>query len=136
MAASSPIYANNTQTEPSTPTGRTRLQKKSNRMSAQPAPHSSPLAPITPYQNNAHTPRSLPRGNAGDYPSENYAPQVYGSSPGYRGSVGGAPPIPVKLPVSQQGPPPQAHAAPGDTWALLEEMKSIDLGSGRARRRY
>ena len=135
MAASSPIHMNNNPPEPSTPTGRHRLQKKSHRMSAQPAPHSSPLAPITPYQNNAHTPRSLPRGNAGDYPNENYAPQTYGSSPGYRGSTG-PPPIPAKVPVNQQGPPLHANANGGDAWALLEEMKNIDLGSGRARRRY
>lgn len=139
MAASSPIYMNSSpQQEPSTPTGRHRLQKKSNRMSAQPTPQSSPLAPITPYQNNSHTPRSLPRGSNGDYPNENYAPQNYGSSPGYRGSVGsvGPPPVPAKIPVNMQGPPPQAGAQGGDPWALLEEMKSIDLGSGRARRRY
>ena len=135
MAASSPIYTNNSQTEPSTATGRHRLQKKSNRMSAQPAPHSSPLAPITPYQNNAHTPRSLPRANTSDYPNENFAPQAYGSSPGYRGSTG-PPPIPAKVPINQQqGPPPPANPTGGDPWALLEEMKSIDLGSGRARRR-
>lgn len=136
MAASSPIYTNNSQTEPSTPTGRNRLQKKANRASAQPAPHSSPLAPITPYQNNANTPRSLPRASTGDYPKENYAPQAYGSSPGYRGGAAGPPPIPAKVPMNQQGPPPQTSAHGGDPWALLEEMKNIDLGSGRARRRY
>jgi hypothetical protein len=137
MVAASPIYANTSQTEPSTPTGRHRLQKKSNRISAQPAPHSSPLAPITPYQNNAHTPRSLPRVNAGDYPNENYAPQAYESSPGFRGPTG-APPIPAKVPVSQPGTVPHSHVGGGggDAWALLEEMKNIDLGSGRARRRY
>lgn len=133
MAASSPIYMGQDQPDPSTPTGRHRLQKKSNRMSAQPAPHSSPLAPITPYQNNSYTPRSLPRGSATDYPNENYAPPVYGSSPGHRGSAG-PPPIPAKVPVAQYAPAPQDGS--GDPWALLEEMKNIDLGSGRARRRY
>jgi hypothetical protein len=133
MAAASPIPMNHDQPEPSTPTGRHRLQKKMNRMSAQPAAHSSPLAPITPYQNNTHTPRSLPRPSTGDYQNENYVPQNYGSSPGYQASVG-PPPIPAKIPVSQHGPPPQGSG--GDAWALLEEMKNIDLGSGRSRRKY
>ena len=135
MAASSPIYMNNAPPEPLTPqTGRNRLQKKVNRMSAQPGPYSSPLAPITPYQDNSYSPRSLPRANAGDYSNENYAPQHYGSSPGYRGSVG-PPPIPAKVPMPAGPPAPQQHASGGDAWALLEEMKNIDLGSGRARRR-
>ena len=134
MAASSPIYMNNSAMDPSTPqTGRNRLQKKANRMSAQPAPHSSPLAPISPYQDNSFTPKSLPRANTGDYPSENFMPQHYGSSPGYRGTTG-PPPIPAKIPMNMNGPPrPQPTGA--DAWALLEEMKNIDLGSGRARRR-
>ena len=134
MAASSPIYTNTGPADPSTPpAGRNRLQKKTNRMSAQPAPHSSPLAPISPYQDNSFTPRSLPRANTGDYSSENYAPQNYGHSPGYRGGAG-PPPIPAKIPMGMNGaPPPQPTGA--DAWALLEEMKNIDLGSGRARRR-
>ncbi|TVY33886.1 Ingression protein [Lachnellula subtilissima] len=117
--------------DPMTPTGRNRLQKKSNRMSAQPAPHSSPLAPITPYQNNSYTPRSQARPNTGDYnANENYSP--HGNS-GYRGSVG-APPIPAKVPMGMgSAPPPQSGG--GDAWALLEEMKNIDLGGGRSRRR-
>lgn len=134
MAASSPIYMNTGPVDPSTPpAGRNRLQKKANRMSVQPAPHSSPLAPITPYQDNSFTPKSLPRTNTGDYPSENYTPQNYGSSPGYRGAAG-PPPIPAKIPMSTNGPPPPQPTG-ADAWALLEEMKNIDLGSGRARRR-
>ncbi|KAG9239658.1 hypothetical protein BJ875DRAFT_365229 [Amylocarpus encephaloides] len=110
--------------------GRNRLQKKANRMSAMPAPHPSPLAPTTPYQNNSHTPRSATRQNTSDYnASENYSPN-YGA--GYRGSAG-PPPIPAKVPVGMSSTPPQSGG--GDAWALLEEMKNIDLGSGRARRR-
>ncbi|RDL37522.1 C2 (Calcium CaLB) [Venustampulla echinocandica] len=134
MAAtsSSPIYMNSGPIDPLAPqNGRNRLQKKANRMSALPAPHSSPLAPITPYQNNSHTPSSGPRPSTADYhANENYA-QSYG--PGYRGSSG-PPPIPAKIPVDMHSaPPPQTSG--GDAWALLEEMKNIDLGSGRARRR-
>lgn len=134
MTTSSPIYTNTGPMDPSAPpAGRNRLQKKTNRMSAQPAPHSSPLAPISPYQDNSFTPRSLPRANTGDYPSENYAPQNYGSSPGYRGTTG-PPPIPAKIPMGMNGPPPPQPTG-ADAWALLEEMKNIDLGTGRARRR-
>lgn len=131
MAASSPIYKNHGPPEPSPPTGRNRLQKKTNRMSAQPALGSSPLAPITSHQDNSFTPRSLPRAHTGDFSTENFAPTGYGSSPGYRGTSG-PPPLPAKIPTN--GPPP-SHAGGADAWALLEEMKNIDLGTGRARRR-
>jgi hypothetical protein len=128
--ASGPMYTNNGPPDPTTPTGRNRLQKKSNRMSAQSAPHSSPLAPITPYQNSSHTPRSIPRPNTGDFnANENYSPHGYS---GYRGSAG-PPPIPAKVPMGSAPPPPQSGG--GDAWALLEEMKNIDLGGGRSRRR-
>jgi hypothetical protein len=130
---STPIYMNAGPPDPSPPTGRNRLQKKANRMSAQPAPNSSPLAPITPYQDN-YAPGSLPRANTGDFgTNENYAPTNYGSSPGYRGTSG-PPPIPAKVPMNMNGPPPPQPGG-ADAWALLEEMKNIDLGSGRARRR-
>lgn len=135
MTASSPTQMSGGLADPSTPqSGRNRLQKKVNRMSAHPAPQSSPLAPISPYQDNSYSqsPRSLPRPHTGDYTNENYAPQNYGSSPGYRGAVG-PPPIPAKIPVGSHAPPLQPHGA--DAWALLEEMKNIDLGNGRARRR-
>jgi hypothetical protein len=128
--APAPTYVNNGQPDPITPTGRNRLQKKTNRMSAQPAPHSSPLAPMTPYQSNSHTPRSLPRANTGEFHSnENYAP-----GPGYRGATG-PPPIPAKVPVGMGSGPPPPQPGGGDAWALLEEMKNIDLGGGRSRRR-
>jgi hypothetical protein len=133
MVAASPIYTNSRAPDPVTPTGRNRLQKKSHRMSAQPAPNSSPLAPLTSYQDNSYAPRSLPRANTMDYSSnENYAPS-YGTSPGYRGTIA-APPIPAKVPMLMNSAPPPEPGG-GDPWALLEEMKSIDLGTGRARRR-
>ena len=133
MAASSPISMTGSTVDPSTPqTGRNRLQKKPNRMSAQPAPHSSPLAPISPFQENSFTPKSLPRGSTGDHSNENYPFPNYGSSPVYRGTSG-PPPVPAKIPMGMNGPPPPPPGV--DAWALLEEMKNIDLGSGRARRR-
>ncbi|TAQ89390.1 hypothetical protein B7494_g2281 [Chlorociboria aeruginascens] len=128
MSTSSPVYMNSGPSEPSTPpTGRNRLQKKSNRMSAQPVGHSSPLAPISPYQDNTITPKSLPRAHTVDFANENYAPNIYGTSPGYRGS---GPPLPAKVPINANSTSQQS-----DPWALLEEMKNIDLGSGSSRRR-
>ncbi|KAK2625058.1 hypothetical protein QTJ16_005427 [Diplocarpon rosae] len=133
-STSSPEYMNNPSAcDAAPPTGRNRLQKKANRMSAHPAQGSSPLAPITPYQDNSYTQRSLPRSHSNDFQStENYAPS-YSGSPGHRGTTG-PPPIPAKVPMGIHGPP-QAQSSGGDAWALLEEMKNIDLGSGRARRR-
>lgn len=127
------VYMGTGHNDPLSNTGRNRLQKKSNRMSAAPAPHSSPLAPMTSYQSNSHTPRSVPRPNTATYDSnENYSQSPsYGGS--YRGS-GGAPPIPAKVPMRMDsGPPPQSSGA--DAWTLLDEMKNIDLGNGRSRRR-
>ncbi|OAF58822.1 hypothetical protein VC83_06284 [Pseudogymnoascus destructans] len=121
--------------------GRTRLQKKAHRVSAAPAPvgGSSPLAPIIDAWVEGWGGRSLPRAQAGDWGGEEYG-GVNGystGSPGYRGQggcggMGGPPPVPGKVPMSagQGRGEPQENA-----WALLEEMKSIDLGSGRARRR-
>lgn len=127
MSVIGPVYMSGGADSMTPATGRNRLQKKANRVSAQTAQHSSPLAPISPYQDNSYAPKSLPRANTMDFvSSENYAP-AYGSSPGYRGTTG-PPPIPAKIP---NGAPPSG----GDPWALLEEMKNIDLGSGRARRR-
>ncbi|KAL2073308.1 hypothetical protein VTL71DRAFT_10632 [Oculimacula yallundae] len=134
MANSSPVYMSNTPPhEPVTPTGRNRLQKKANRMSAHPVQNSSPLAPITPYQDNSYAQRSLPRSHSTDFQSNENYPPGYGGSPGYRSSAG-PPPIPAKVPMGMHGQP-QPQASGGDAWALLEEMKSIDLGHGRARRR-
>ena len=133
MVNSSPNYMNHTPPDhPPPQAGRNRLQKKANRMTSQPAPQSSPLGPVSSYQDNSYTPspRANQRSHTSDYPNENYAPQNYGS-PGYRGSSG--PPVPEKIPHNPHSPQPPPNSA--DAWALLEEMKNIDLGSGRARRR-
>lgn len=133
--------------------GRNRLVKKTNRMSAQ--PQSSPLVPISPnpdrYARSRDDYRSEP--DAGRYVAPSRAQtfdtgymdrerEVYGS--GYRG---GGPPAPPKIPLphSSSGPPgmgvppgigPGGGRDPNESaWALLEEMKSIDLGSGTRRRR-
>ncbi|CAG8971490.1 hypothetical protein HYALB_00002074 [Hymenoscyphus albidus] len=131
---SSPMYMNTGPNDPmASSAGRNRLQKKANRISAMPTPHSNPLTPITSYQSNSYSSRSVPRPNTADYyPNESYAPS-YGA--GYRGSAG--PPIPAKVPIGSMNSAPaqQNHSGSGDAWALLEEMKNIDLGSGRARRR-
>jgi hypothetical protein len=128
------VYMGTGPNDPLSNTGRNRLQKKSNRMSAMPAPNSSPLAPISPYQSNSHTPRSVNRPNTATYDSnENYNPSPsYGGS--YRGSAG-PPPIPAKVPVRLDFDPPQVQSSGADAWTLLEEMKNIDLGNGRSRRR-
>jgi hypothetical protein len=105
--------------DPTMTVGRNRLQKKSARASvaiSSSGVHPSPLAPVSPYAENSFLPRPLPRATTVDFTSENYGGA-------YRG-----PPIPAKLPVP-------TGDAEGDAWALLEEMKSIDLGVGRGRRR-
>lgn len=131
--ASSPMYGTGVISDPSTPvsTGRNRLQKKSNRQSALPPPHSSPLAPVSTYQDNSYAQRPLPRARTMEFAGENGYGSYGGEGAGYRGNSGG-PPVPGKLPI-QQGPPPPPPEE--NAWALLEEMKSIDLGAGRARRR-
>ncbi|OBT60787.1 hypothetical protein VE03_09961 [Pseudogymnoascus sp. 23342-1-I1] len=150
-----PMSAYAEQTPPPVGQGRTRLQKKAHRVSAVAAPGqmggSSPLAPISPNPNSYGSVsgsregpggRSLPRAQTGDWGvggEGGYGGGGYSTgSPGYRGQSrdGGVPPPPVpgKVPISSGGGgqrgEPQENA-----WALLEEMKSIDLGSGRARRR-
>jgi hypothetical protein len=126
------VYMGTGPNDPLSNTGRNRLQKKSNRMSAAPAPQSSPLAPITPYQSNSYSSRSVPRPNTATYDTnENYNPSPnYGDS--YRGSAG-PPPIPAKVPMRMDSGVPQHSGA--DAWTLLDEMKNIDLGNGRSRRR-
>lgn len=103
-----------------TPTARNRLQKKANRQSVAAIPVSSgtlssgspqgstPLAPLTyprQQQDSFTPPRSLARASTFDYPSENHAPTMYGSSPGRTSFGSPAPPIPAKVPVggSQYG---------------------------------
>jgi hypothetical protein len=126
-------------TEPPAPASRNRLQKKSNRNYGAPVAHSSPLAPISSYQDNSFTPKSLPRAQTLDFAGENgygsYGSGKVGKQGGYaRNNVAGPPPIPAKVPMNRDhgsAPLPPAENA----WALLEEMKTIDLGGGRSRRR-
>ena len=131
---------------PAPPQGRTRLQKKANRISASPAAHmggSSPLAPIssnqTPYMSHPgsrDSGRSLTRAQTGDWGGDGYGGHGYSSgSPGYRGQQG-PPPVPGKVPLEAYAPSRMRGEPQENAWALLEEMKSIDLGSGRARRRH
>lgn len=126
-------------------------------------PESTPLAPISsnsPYQGyqdggGGFVPRaSLPRAQTVDFATENGygAYSSGGGSPGgYRALTAQGPPTPAKVPLGhsrsggggggrgeeQMQMQVQMQGAPQENaWALLEEMKSIDLGSGRARRRH
>jgi hypothetical protein len=122
---------------------------------------SSPLAPLPHHQDNFTPPRTLVRASTFDYPSENHAP-MYGSSPGESSRAmtrGGysAPPIPAKVPLAIAGPPVMSGALPVsrsgggsgsyDEWGgstrggggeltLIEEMRRIDIGTGRSSRRH
>ncbi|EJT76732.1 hypothetical protein GGTG_06648 [Gaeumannomyces tritici R3-111a-1] len=117
-----------------------------------------------PYrQGSCAPPRSMQRASTYDFhQSENHAPLVlYNGGGGNRGgySSNGAPPIPSKIPMGSgggggyssssyrdggdHGMPVMSGALPapggsyggnGGDWALMEEMKRIDLGAGRARR--
>ncbi|KAI9856484.1 MAG: hypothetical protein M1824_005422 [Vezdaea acicularis] len=116
-----PIYAHST-SEPQTPnSGRNRLQKKS-----KPGQGSSPIAASSPLAN--YGPKGTP-GSPSDYPlrerqNYGYNSPSYGSGP--RNSPAGPPPVPAKVPLG-----------PMDGFEKLsEEMKRIDLGSGRRRVRY
>ncbi|KAI9709217.1 MAG: hypothetical protein M1812_007740 [Candelaria pacifica] len=117
---STPVYAH--AVEPSTPSARVRLQKKTRMSPGQPA--SSPLVPTL---NN--TPRSLPRSAVSEYPLRENENHGYGNNPNHTGSPGGPPPLPAKIPI---------QAGQEDYSALSEEMKRIDIGvgggSGRVRR--
>ncbi|CAG2011160.1 unnamed protein product [Fusarium graminearum] len=105
--------------------GRTRLQKRANRISADNSPAaSSPLAPISkdnyqersPYGNASL--RGMPRVGTWDFEDEN------------RGVYGG-PPIPAKIPM----PTMSGANGTGQELALVQEMQRIDIGTGRSRRR-
>lgn len=130
-----PTYAAHELTNPSS-TGRNRLQKKSHRASALPAPisaGSSPLGPATAHQRNSTPPRALVRASTFDY--ENHGPPLdsdYGVS---RTGHGSGPPIPAKVPMMSGGLGPSTSTPRGsEEFALMEEMSRIDLGAGRARR--
>ncbi|KAI1113527.1 hypothetical protein F5Y14DRAFT_417516 [Nemania sp. NC0429] len=134
-ALTQPIHAAHEVTGPNS-AGRSRLQKKSHRASALPAPisaGSSPLGPATAHQRNSTPPRALVRAHTFDY--ENHGPHFdndYGVS---RIGHGSAPPIPAKVPMMSGGLGPSASAPRGsEESALMEEMSRIDLGAGRARR--
>ncbi|KAH8671067.1 hypothetical protein BX600DRAFT_434199 [Xylariales sp. PMI_506] len=116
-------------------TGRNRLQKKSHRMSALPAPvpsSSGPLGPATAHQRNSTPPRALIQATAYDY--ENHGPP-YGSPGTARGPQSNGPPIPAKIPIMSGAlvHVSGGYGATGDR-ALIEEMSRIDIGTGRARR--
>lgn len=128
-----PTYAAHELVSPSS-TGRNRLQKKSHRASALPAPisaGSSPLGPATPHQRNSTPPRALVRASTFDY--ENHGPPLdsdYGVS---RTGHGSGPPIPAKVPMMSGGLSTSAPRG-SEEFALMEEMSRIDIGAGRARR--
>lgn len=134
-ALTQPIYAAHEPTAPSS-TGRNRLQKKSHRASALPAPisaGSSPLGPATAHQRNSTPPRALVRASTFDY--ENHGPHFdnnYGVS---RTGPGSGPPIPAKVPMMSGGLGTSTSTPRGsEEFALMEEMSRIDIGAGRARR--
>ncbi|KAI1140451.1 hypothetical protein F5Y05DRAFT_318692 [Hypoxylon sp. FL0543] len=128
MAGLSQAYMPSEPTPPPMSTGRNRLQKKTHRQSALPAPISSgpsPLGPSTPHQRNSTPPRALVRASTFDY--ENHGP---GSA---RSGYGSGPPIPAKIPMMSGGLGPSPVRG-DEEWALMEEMSRIDIGTGRARR--
>lgn len=138
-AVSSPIYFSGGTPDHPPANAHRKLQKKSNRMSAQPAYHSSPSVPIYKDSNYASSRTSMQRPVTADYPNENYTPSgyQYGSSPGggYRRS---GPVVPAKIPMALPAPVSAGRGGGGgggDAWALLEEMKNIDLGAPSSRRR-
>ena len=143
--------------------GRNRLQKKSTQrtqalpgLSKLPAPASSsgPLVPLdnTPGGSGFTPPRHMSRASTFDVNGSENRESMYGSSPtnrgdyrsgygnrddpydrGYRAGPPGPPPVPAKVPLEltmsgANGP------SRDDEWALMQEMQSIDLGSGRSRR--
>lgn len=112
MSAATPVYIHS-HSDPSIPVtmSRNRLQKKANRMSGAP--------PIDPYQDNFQARGPPPRSHMSSFSDESYAP-------GYRGN--GGPPVSFKQPMV-------GGATNTDAWALLDEMKNIDLGVGRSRRK-
>lgn len=112
--------------------GRNRLQRKANRTSAMPSGTSagpSPLAPISSHSYNADggfAPPRPTRASTWDYPSENHSPG---------GGARGAPAPPPKVPVpSMSGALVAAGGGGTEDWALMEEMRRIDIGAGRSRR--
>ncbi|KAG4033755.1 hypothetical protein MFRU_004g02580 [Monilinia fructicola] len=137
-AVSSPIYFSGGTPDHPPVVSHRKLQKKANRMSAQPAYHSSPNIPLYKDPNYASSRTSIQRPAMAEYGIDNYQQNgyQYGSSPGggYRGNVG--PAVPAKIPMALPAPVSGGgRGGVGDSWALLEEMKSIDLGAPSSRRR-
>ncbi|KAI1756014.1 hypothetical protein F4782DRAFT_318009 [Xylaria castorea] len=120
----------------SSSTGRNRLQKKSHRASALPAPisaSSSPLGPATAHQRNSTPPRALVRASTFDY--ENHGPSFDDEFAVARIGYNSGPPIPAKIPMMSGGLGQSTSAPRGiEDMALMEEMSRIDIGTGRARR--
>ncbi|KAI3342257.1 hypothetical protein F4824DRAFT_445547 [Ustulina deusta] len=116
--------------------GRNRLQKKSHRASALPAPisaGSSPLGPATAHQRNSTPPRALVRASTFDY--ENHGPPFDSELGVVRTGYGSGPPIPAKIPMMSGGLGSSTSTPRGsEELALMEEMSRIDIGTGRARR--
>lgn len=113
--------------------GRNRLQKRDNR--AMPGGASSPLAPVSPYHDNNFNARSLPRSHTVDFVGERENGYASGSPGGYQ-RQGYGPPVPAKVAIPQSYGMTTPVPGPEDSaWALLEEMKSIDLGNGKGRRK-
>ncbi|KAI1429138.1 hypothetical protein F5Y12DRAFT_710349 [Xylaria sp. FL1777] len=135
MALTPPTYATQEPTGPRS-TGRNRLQKKTHRASALPAPisaGSSPLGPATAHQRNSTPPRALVRASTFDY--ENHGPPFDSEFGITRTGYGSGPPIPAKIPMMSGGLGPSTSAPQGnEELALMEEMSRIDIGTGRARR--
>ncbi|UKZ46389.1 hypothetical protein TrVGV298_000590 [Trichoderma virens] len=95
--------------------GRQRLQKKTR--------HSMGPTTSAPNPDNFQYSSTRSRAGAWDYPNENYAPQYNGGNQG--------PPIPAKVPL-----PIMSGANGGaEDMALIQEMSTIDIGTGRSRRR-
>ncbi|KAL7945663.1 hypothetical protein V8C42DRAFT_345255 [Trichoderma barbatum] len=101
--------------------GRQRLQKKTRHSMGPTTSTPNHLPHMAP--NNFQYSSTRSRAGAWDYPNENYAPQYNGGSQG--------PPIPAKVPL-----PIMSGANGGaEDMALIQEMSTIDIGTGRSRRR-
>ncbi|KAI9800679.1 MAG: hypothetical protein M1825_004001 [Sarcosagium campestre] len=133
LSMGTPIYGHSP--EPRTPdsAARVRLHKKVRPQSSSPALVSSPLSP---YASNNGTPRSLPRASPAEHPLREHENYGHGSNPSYSPYGNGArssplaPALPAKVPYNGGGR--------DDLSALSEELRTIDIGSGRraTRRSY
>ncbi|MCJ1326307.1 hypothetical protein MMC10_002971 [Thelotrema lepadinum] len=107
-------HAHSTNDVSPTPVGRNRLQKRNG-----PAPVHFNSSPAVPMSYGTPPPQALR-----EHP--NYG--SYGNSPSYaRGSPGGLPPVPAKVPMG-------AEQEDWDVGGMEDEFSSIDIGPGRPRR--